>query len=201
MKQLINYCPVHGYEQEVNAYADGMKGYLKNNKLDGIELYVYQQKPYTSDYREESIGVHLKYWPYWLDFWYGNQKYLNENYSDKKQLQEYYLGAVNQEEWLQIIRNNIKAALAVNPEYLVWHVSNCNLKEIFTFDFFYNDAQVIDASIEVFNAVSECIPDNVIVLFENLWWPGLRLIEPGIVDRFFCGLKNKMLVSCWIQDI
>ena len=43
MKQLINYCPVHGYEQEVNAYADGMKGYLKNNKLDGIELYVYQQ--------------------------------------------------------------------------------------------------------------------------------------------------------------
>lgn len=73
MKQLINYCPVHGYEQEVNAYAAGMKGYLKNNKLDGIELYVYQQKPYTSDYREESIGVHLKYWPYWLDFWYGNQ--------------------------------------------------------------------------------------------------------------------------------
>lgn len=71
MKQLINYCPVHGYEQEVNAYADGMKGYLKNNKLDGIELYVYQQKPYTSDYREESIGVHLKYWPYWLDFWSG----------------------------------------------------------------------------------------------------------------------------------
>ena len=133
MKQLINYCPVHGYEQEVNAYADGMKGYLKNNKLDGIELYVYQQKPYTSDYREESIGVHLKYWPYWLDFWYGNQKHLNENYSDKKQLQEYYLGAVNQEEWLQIIRNNIKAALAVNPEYLVWHVSNCNLKEIFIF--------------------------------------------------------------------
>lgn len=91
--------------------------------------------------------------------------------------------------------------MAVNPEYLVCHVSNCNLKEIFTFDFFYNDAQVIDASIEVFNAVSECIPDNVIVLFENLWWPGLRLIEPGIVDRFFCGLKNKMLVSCWIQDI
>ena len=83
MKQLINYCPVHGYEQEVNAYAAGMKGYLKNNKLDGIELYVYQQKPYTSDYREESIGVHLKYWPYWLDFWYGNQKHLNENYSDK----------------------------------------------------------------------------------------------------------------------
>ena len=191
MKQLINYCPVHGYEQEVNAYADGMKGYLKNNKLDGIELYVYQQKPYTSDYREESIGVHLKYWPYWLDFWYGNQKYLNENYSDKKQLQEYYLGAVNQEEWLQIIRNNIKAALAVNPEYLVCHVSNCNLKEIFTFDFFYNDAQVIDASIEVFNAVSECIPDNVIVLFENLWWPGLRLTEPAVVRAFFEKIKHK----------
>ena len=27
MKQLINYCPVHGYEQEVNAYADGMLGF------------------------------------------------------------------------------------------------------------------------------------------------------------------------------
>ena len=81
--------------------------------------------------------------------------------------------------------------MAVNPEYLVWHVSNCNLKEIFTFDFFYNDAQVIDASIEVFNAVSECIPDNVIVLFENLWWPGLKMTDPELVRYFIENIEYK----------
>ena len=191
MKQLINYCPVHSYEQEIQAYAGKMPGYLHDNALDGIELYVYQQEPYQVDYTASSVGVHLKYWPYWLDFWSGDTVNLNKNFSDFEEIKKYYSNSVNQTQWLQAIRNNIRAGLAVKPEYFVWHVSHCDLKEIFTFDFRYTDEQVIDATIEVFNSVCDIIPDDVTVLFENLWWPGLRLVRPEIVDRFFCGIKKR----------
>lgn len=190
MKQLINYCPVHGYEQEIGDYPGNMDAYLQDNDLDGIELYVYQQHPYQVDYTENSFGVHLKYWPYWLDFWYGDDKNLHKNFQDAEERKKYYFDADDQTQWLQAIRNNIKASLAVKPEYLIWHVSHCDLKEIFTFDFRYTDEQVIDATIEVFNSVCDVIPENVIVLFENLWWPGLRLVRPEIVDRLFCGVKK-----------
>ncbi|CAK7026367.1 MAG: hypothetical protein PHAS_00574 [Phascolarctobacterium sp.] len=191
MKQLINYCPVHGYEQEINVYNGGMCQYLKDNDLDGVELYVYQQQPYAVDYTANSVGVHLKYWPYWLDFWYGDESNITKNYPDKNILQEYYYGAVDQDQWLKVIRNNIMAALAVKPEYLVWHVSNCDLNEIFTFNFRYDDKQVVDATIEVFNLVADCISDDVTVLFENLWWPGLRLVDPFIVERLLSRVKKK----------
>lgn len=191
MKQLINYCPVHGYEQEISGYPGNMSGYLKDNSLDGIELYVYQQHPYQVDYTLNSVGVHLKYWPYWLDFWYGDKKNLYKNFQDTEESKKYYFDTSDQTQWLQAIRNNIKAGLAVKPEYLVWHVSHCDLKEIFTFDFRYDDEQVIDATIEVLNSVCDSIPENVMVLFENLWWPGLRLVRPEIVDRLFCGVKKR----------
>ena len=93
--------------------------------------------------------------------------------------------------WLRNIRDNIKAALVENPEYLVWHVAECTFEEVFTFKFEHSDMDVVTAAAAVFNRVADEVPEDVLVLFENLWWPGLRLIEPGIVDRFFCGLKKQ----------
>ena len=84
MKQLINYCPVHGYKEEIAAYPGGMNGYLKDSNLDGVELYVYDTKPYEEDYSKWATGVHLKYWPYWLDFWYNNQEELARNHKNKQ---------------------------------------------------------------------------------------------------------------------
>jgi hypothetical protein len=34
------------------------------------------------------------------------------------------------------------------------------------------------------------VPDDVTVLFENLWWPGLTLTNLQIVDRFFSKLNK-----------
>lgn len=43
---------------------------------------------------------------------------------------------------------------------------------------------IVDASIEVFMEAG-MYSDNVIVLFENLWWPRtLALFEPWNIDRF-----------------
>ena len=45
--------------------------------------------------------------------------------------------------------------------------------------------EVLEAAAEVFNAVSKAIPSHTLVLFENLWWPGLRLTDKEKVKFFF----------------
>lgn len=190
MKQLINFCPVHGYKEEIDLYPNKMSGFLKDTNLDGIELYVYDTVPYEDDYSEFTTGVHLKYWPYWLDFWQINYTELLRNHNSKKDMQVYFCGAENREQWLDVIRKNIIAACDVKPEYLVWHVSHCGLAEYFTRKYIYTDEQIIDSTIEVFNEISSVIPKNVKVLFENLWWPGLTLLQTKLVDKLFTNVNK-----------
>lgn len=188
MKELINFCPVHGYDGEIRLYPGGIEGYLKDNELDGIELYVYGTEHPDTVYAGSSVGVHLKYWPCWMDFWLGDEHELERNHKSRQARREYFNGASTREQWLDVIRMNIRAALAMQPEYLVWHVSHAGMEEVFSYDFKYTDTQVIKATIEVVKEIKGCIPQNVKILFENLWWPGLKLTNPSVVEKLFDGL-------------
>ncbi|MDO4177953.1 MAG: TIM barrel protein [Phascolarctobacterium sp.] len=190
MKQLFNYCPVHWYEKEMQSYPGGVDGYLQANKMDGLELYVYGTEGYPTDYSKQAVGTHLKFWPYWLDFWRGDKAALLHNFGSEQDVLDYYYGARDNGEWLAVMRKNVEASLLVKPKYFVWHVAHCDFDEIFTWNFKYTDAEVIDATIEIVNAIADSIPDDVTVLFENLWWPGLKLTDPSMVDRLFSGIKK-----------
>ena len=193
MKQLFNYCYIPGYNDKSLITKDAIQAqsYLYSLGLDGIELFHYKKdSDVISAPVFPTVGVHLKYWPYWLDFWHGNKQCLKKQFANVEELQKYFFGAANKEEWINAIKENIKNALSANPEYLVWHVSDADTENIFTFSFNHTDEEVITATAEVFNAVSEIIPQNVMVLFENLWWPGLRLTNKKIVDTFFALLKR-----------
>ncbi|MDY4921182.1 MAG: hypothetical protein SO119_08970 [Phascolarctobacterium sp.] len=185
MKQLFNYCPVMGYEKQIAAYPGQLQGYLCDNHLDGVELNVYDTKPYPDDYRETAIGVHLKYWPMWLDFWQHNGKQPETN----KLAASYAVQASNNEEWLDIICQNLRVALSYEPEYLVWHVSDCNLEEMFTRKYVHTDEEVIDATIAIVNEIVGMLPEHTYLLFENLWWPGLTFRKPCLAEKLLVGVK------------
>ena len=191
MKQLFNYCYISGYNDESLTTKDEINGYLNSLGLDGIELFHYKKdSDVISAPVFPTVGVHLKYWPYWLDFWHGNKHCLEKQFANIEELKTYFFGAADKDEWINAIKENIKRALAENPEYIVWHVSDADTENIFTFSFNHTDEEVITATAEVFNAVSDVIPQNVMVLFENLWWPGLRLTNKKIVNTFFDLLKR-----------
>ena len=191
MKQLFNYCYIPEYNDDSLITKEAKQSYLDNLNLAGVELFHYKKNAdVIAATVFPTVGVHLKYWPYWLDFWHGNKQYLRKQFASVEDLKTYFFGAANKEEWLNAIKENIKKALAAKPEYLVWHVSDADTENIFTFSFNHNDEEVITATAEVFNAVSDVIPRNVMVLFENLWWPGLRLTNKKIVDSFFALLKR-----------
>lgn len=190
-KHLINYCPIDWYEDELKRKNMTLADLVQQLGVDGIEQFVYRDPETFPDYKELTIGAHLNYWPYWMDFWLRKAKRLQQQFRSIHERQTYFKTAMSCDEWLAVIRRNICAAISQKPEYLVWHVAEADTETIFTFDFRYDDREVLAASADVFNAVADEIPANVTVLFENLWWPGLRLTDARKVKFFFERIERK----------
>ena len=68
-KHLINYCPIDWYEDELKRKGMTLAGLVQQLGVDGIEQFVYRAPGAFPDYKELTIGAHLNYWPYWMDFW------------------------------------------------------------------------------------------------------------------------------------
>lgn len=193
MLESFNFCEYKLYLDDLKTKKLSVSELIKEVGVDGLEMFVYDKVENLEGFKAFTIGVHLKYWPYWLAFWKDDKIRLAEEFENFNKQVKYY-NAQNKEAWLKNIRINILEALKLNPKYLVWHVSECNEKEIYTFNFKYTDAEVIEATIEVINEVSDVIPEDVCILFENLWWPGLRMTnieQPKLMFGSNSKLKHK----------
>jgi len=185
MLELFNYCTKSGYDEELIDTKKNLRKFANSMELDGVEMFVYQEMGIEDALG--TVGAHLRYWPSWLGFWQYDRARIENELPTEKDIKTYY-GALTPERWLDIIRANIREALKLSPQYLVWHISEASMEELYTMKFKYTDMQVIAGAAEVFNAVASIIPANVKVLFENLWWPGLRLTDKKVVKAFFAGI-------------
>ena len=190
-KHLFNYCTIDWYENEMLAKGMTLRDFTKEFQMDGIEQFIYTMERPGKSYKDLTTGVHLNYWPYWMDFWLKKAKRLKQQFRNVIERNQYFRDAFSRDEWLSVIRRNIGAALTEAPEYMVWHISEANNEEVFTWQFNYSDREVLIASADVFNSIADEIPENVTVLFENLWWPGLRLTDPRNVKFFFEKIERK----------
>lgn len=190
-KHLFNYCAIPWYEEELAKNGLTLADYVKRLGVDGIEQFVYTLQEPQPSYKELTQGVHLNYWPYWMDFWLKKAKRLRQQFRNIRERTTYFKEARSCDEWLSVIRLNIGAAMTQAPHYLVWHVAEADNKTAFTYDFQYNDKEVLTEAANVFNAVADEIPADIPVLFENLWWPGLRLTDARKVKYFFERIERK----------
>lgn len=179
-----------GHENDILQTGKTLRQFLAGLGLDGTELLVYGSASDSAPFERRTVGVHLRYWPMWLAMQRGDEAQLRSYFKTKEALRAYY-GAADCAGWLECIRSNLRAALAEKPEYLVWHVAECTIEETFTFSFAHGDREVVAAAAEVFNRVADEIPAEVSVLFENLWWPGLRLTDAAAVRDFFGRLAHE----------
>lgn len=190
MKQLFNYCLVPEYEKEILKSGKTLDEFIEALGLDGIELMVYRNIPYFQSFEKTAVGVHLNYWSMWMPLYEKNNEVLQKYFKTKDEIRDYY-GSTYYEGWLKIIRANIRAALTEKPEYLVWHVADCEFDECYTFNFRHSDSEVLCAAAKTFNKIADEIPADVTVLFENLWWPGLTLLDKNLTGRFLNSLHHK----------
>ena len=184
MKQTVSHYMMP-YDRE-----EDIEKTLRKLHLDGIENLIYGTEPALHPTDRITLGCHLAYWPDWMDFYLGKKDFYEKDFPTKQSLMDTF-GGITVEDWIEKIRRNIRAALAEKPAYLVWHVADCSVEEIWTRRFRYSSREVLKAAAEVYSAVADEVPQTVQVLFENIFWPGLYTLEPEDVDYFFSCLPGK----------
>lgn len=126
MKQLINYCPVPGCDNDIPTTDEALKNYLNVTGLDGVELFIYQKQPYDVTYRNNirlvcilSIGLSGPV------FGQKEKYFLQKKFGTAKEnMKKFYFGAKSGRMKLDAIKEHIKVALKEEPRIFgMWHVS------------------------------------------------------------------------------
>lgn len=149
---------------------------------DGLELLTsFSEVP--EPYRQYAGGVHLPYATDWLAAWEGRPY----RFPDDGSL--YYMYGRSSEDVVSNLTRALDVASSVCPPYGVLHAGNADIPEIMMRRYSRDSTSVLRAFAEMVNTVVSGMPGGeppFKILFENLWWPGLRLSDESdfrLLDR------------------
>lgn len=183
MKRLFNlsYYPV------VMSWFDNdfknVEKFLIRNNLDGIEILFDQNPDISSIPKDLVLGVHLHYAPTWLEYYKQDKENLVRQYGSFENAVSYF-GHDWELKTNERYHKEIDCCEKLDVDYAVYHVADIGLDEVFYSNpFRHDDQEVLDTSIELINKVF-CQNHSFDLLFENLWWPGLRLNDYKLSKNF-----------------
>lgn len=157
--------------------------FIEKQHMDGIELGLTMEYDLECIPKEIVKGVHLSFYPMWLDFWRGNKEKLKTLFTSYNEMVTYYKGE-NPDDMVKNYRKQYERAKLLGAEYMVFHVSHVLPEDSFTYTFDYSDEEVMKAAIELVNAAFPKDEEGPLLLFENLWWPGLNYKDPVLTKWF-----------------
>ena len=166
-------------EHILHGDTDALPTILQELGVDGIEFMLCAPWDRTLFPPTYIKGVHLLFWPTWVDFWRGDRTALMAEFDSEDNIRGYY-GSLDVDDWVEGWRDNLRRAAECQPQYLVLHVAHNRTSEMYTHAFSVTDEDVIHATIELVNAIAGEIPRGCKLLFENLWWPGLTFQKPRL---------------------
>ncbi|MCL1912419.1 MAG: hypothetical protein FWG10_00705 [Eubacteriaceae bacterium] len=150
--------------------------------LDGVELMQGVNELEGIALPGDVVGVHLRYFTSWMDLWLGDIKRLHSEYGDNETVEEIY-GGSTKGALTAAFKDNLDFASKYNPEYLVYHVSECQLSESMLRCYHYNSKQVAAETAKLVDSFAQSIPKDVWFLYENLWYPGLDMLDVDLAYR------------------
>ncbi len=188
MKELLSFS-THGKDLAL-LEGGGLASLLRAFSLAGVELLPLTEVP--EEVQEFVLGVHLPFQPVWLPFWFEDWAYLREVFPGEENLVRFF-GGDKPEDFVRRVANWLKRAFSLAPRYVVIHASHCGLEEVFSLHFRYETTTVLAAVAELLNAAFKeaglaLDSSSPLILFENLWWPGLRFLDPAEVEFLFSHL-------------
>ena len=155
---------------------------------DGVELMYYGEDEKEIITKDKVVGYHMHFFPFWLDFWKGNEERLIKEF-DTKENWELYYGGSTKEAVICRYKEDLKYAHLYGAEYVVFHVSEASIEESFTWNYHYSDEEVIDATTELLNELFAEEDGSIALLMENLWWQGLTFTDPQLTKRLLSGVE------------
>ena len=187
MKRIMNFTTSMHDTERYKDNAD-LKAFYREYGCDGLELMKVGEDKKGIIRAEDVIGVHIRYLTTWMDLWKGDEERLIREFGDSNTVLEIFGGA-NRDAISKFFAGNLNAPPHVAPEYLVFHVSECQIAEAMLRKYHYNSEEVIDASIELIDSFSDAIQGSPVLLFENLWYPGLNMLDPSLTFKLMEKVK------------
>lgn len=179
MKTLFNLttaeCDLERYESRED-FLTSLKDF------DGVELMYFGEDTRQIVPEEKIYGIHMRFFPFWLDFWNGNESALRKEFDDRGTWERCY-GGSDREALLNQFRQDLHLAHRFHAAYVVFHISEASIEESFTWNYRHTDEEVIDAAAELLNELFKDEDGSLILLLENLWQPGLNMLRPEMTQR------------------
>jgi len=158
---------------------DGIRDLISRFGIDGTEMLTgHFQAPL---FKDVVTAVHLPYAADWYNGWRGVHEL--DGLSDEECLFLCY--GRWPEDIPDTIETMIRLAAPLDPAYGVLHAASPDLYHIFSQNSGFSDREVLENFCEILNTVVSRFhggePPFSLAL-ENLWWPGLRLLERSEVS-------------------
>lgn len=176
-----NFLTVENMENE-------MKYFSSKYCFDGYELIQFTEENYQK-LKKWIVGYHLRFFPSWMEFYQENFFALSLEYDDKKYWKSMCGGEEKKEELIEYYRKELEIAKKLEVEYVVFHACNIKVRESMTYEFQYTDFEVIDQVISLINNLFDDTKYCFYLLFENLWWPGLKLDNKEVAKYLLEGIQ------------
>ncbi|MBR2348707.1 MAG: sugar phosphate isomerase/epimerase [Candidatus Methanomethylophilaceae archaeon] len=163
----------HSVYQDASVFGYDLGSTLSRIGCDGLELLTSHAMegeaylPYTET-------VHLPFAHDWLAAWEGRP------YDMPDDSVPYLMFGRTRDEVVQRVSEDIMIASAFSPTHGVMHASNVSLCDVWRRTYSDDSRHVIRSFCEMMNTVVGSMPGGeppFRLAFENLWWPGLRLLD------------------------
>lgn len=143
---------------------------------DGIELLT-GYSPVPEHCFGDTVSVHLPYSTDWYSVWTGRLEVPEDTPDDTARFIFY---GRDREGIVDSLRTSMEIAAPLRPAYAVLHAGSANLNELLAQSYSDSDDDVLDAFAEAVNRAVSDFPGGeppFRILFENQWWPGLRMLD------------------------
>ncbi len=178
MRHLLNY----SVYQNMDYFGDDVSRTLSGMDCDGLEMLTSYEMP-DDAHRTYAESVHLPYATDWLAGWQGRP------YDMPDDIVRYMMYGRSREEIIDNLSTALDCAASMSPAYGVMHAGNADISEVYRRRYTRDSKEVLDCFCDMMNTLMAGLPGGeppFRILFENLWWPGLRLVDESdfrILDR------------------
>ena len=186
MKTLVNLT-TSPYDLDRFSTQQDLISLIEEFGLDGVELLACDDDPRGIVPKDLVVGQHMIYFPYWLDFYRGDEEALLGEFGSLEECENVY-GGTTKHVLVERFREDFRKAEEYGAEYAVFHVSDAGINEAISGRYRHTSAEVIDATCELLSEVLSGMRYRPKLLLENLWQPGLTLTDPEMTRRLLEGV-------------
>ena len=167
---------------------EDLRQFYRGKGMDGMELMLCGAGEIPELFPPEDImGLHLRYYHCWFDFWNADTQALDREFLDPMSWEQFY-GGTTREAFLAGWRQELEIARKAGVRYVVFHIAECTLEESLTYRFRHTDEEICAAACEIINALLDGQDYDFWFLVENLWWSGLTMTRPEITAMVMDGI-------------